>query len=151
RADAQPRALAPRQVHAVNQQIDPPIRPADGRMANLVHRRVPVGEHHRRHLPPGHLAGLGDASVIARDARLKPDQGVVDRLDHAFGAVLPGDAEKPPRHDQSVFAIAPAVSTMRFEKPHSLSYQLSTRTSLPSSTAVSRLSIVDDTGAPLKS
>src|SRR3546814_14724031 len=35
----------------------------------------------------------------------------------------------------SSFAITPAVSTMRFEKPHSLSYQLTTRTSLPSSTA----------------
>ena len=32
---------------------------------------------------------------------------------------------------------------MRFEKPHSLSYQLTTRTSLPSITAVSRLSTVD--------
>src|SRR3546814_7751536 len=35
--------------------------------------------------------------------------------------------------DQSSLAIAPAVSTMRFEKPHSLSYQATTRTSLPSS------------------
>jgi hypothetical protein len=43
-------------------------------------------------------------------------------------------------------AIAPAVSTMRFEKPHSLSYQLTTRTSLPSSTAVSRLSTVELAG-----
>ena len=42
--------------------------------------------------------------------------------------------------------MAPAVSTIRFEKPHSLSYQLTTRTSLPSSTAVSRLSTVDDAG-----
>ena len=38
---------------------------------------------------------------------------------------------------------------MRFEKPHSLSYQDTTRTSLPSSTAVSRLSTVElaDKGA----
>ncbi|PAV69294.1 hypothetical protein WR25_17278 [Diploscapter pachys] len=42
--------------------------------------------------------------------------------------------------------MAVAVSTMRFEKPHSLSYQLTTRTSLPSSTAVSRLSTVEDCG-----
>ena len=35
-------------------------------------------------------------------------------------------------------------STIRFEKPHSLSYQLTTRTSLPSMTAVSKLSTVDD-------
>jgi len=46
-------------------------------------------------------------------------------------------------HAQPSAAIAAAVSTMRFEKPHSLSYQLSTRTSLPSITAVSRLSTVE--------
>jgi hypothetical protein len=40
-------------------------------------------------------------------------------------------------------AITPAVSIMRLEKPHSLSYQLTTRTSLPSITAVSRLSTVE--------
>ena len=51
------------------------------------------------------------------------------------------------RHIQISFAIAPAVSTMRFEKPHSLSYQLTTRTSLPSITAVSRLSTVEDAGS----
>src|SRR3546814_9091180 len=42
--------------------------------------------------------------------------------------------------------IAPAVSTMRFEKPHSLSYHDTTRTSLLSITAVSRLSMVDEAG-----
>src|SRR3546814_1258001 len=35
---------------------------------------------------------------------------------------------------------------MRFEKPHSLSYHDTTRTSLPSITAVSRLSTVDEAG-----
>ena len=55
------------------------------------------------------------------------------------------------RHDQISFAIAPAVSTMRFEKPHSLSYQLTTRTSLPSITAVSRLSMVELAGLWLRS
>ncbi len=47
--------------------------------------------------------------------------------------------------------MAPAVSTIRFEKPHSLSYQLTTRTSLPSSTAVSRLSTVDDADVCIRS
>ena len=42
--------------------------------------------------------------------------------------------------------MTPAVSTMRLEKPHSLSYQLRTRTSLPSITAVSRLSMVELAG-----
>src|SRR6185369_13790402 len=48
-----------------------------------------------------------------------------------------------PRHPYPRAAIAAAVSTMRFEKPHSLSYQLTTLTSLPSITAVSRLSMVE--------
>ena len=43
-------------------------------------------------------------------------------------------------------AMTPAVSTMRFEKPHSLSYQLTTRASLPSITLVSRESTVEDAG-----
>src|SRR3546814_8820507 len=43
-------------------------------------------------------------------------------------------------------AITPAVSTMRFEKPHSFSYQLTTRTSSPLSTEVSRLSTVEQIG-----
>src|SRR4029079_16253422 len=46
-------------------------------------------------------------------------------------------------HSQPSLAIAAAVSTIRFENPHSLSYQLTTRTSLPSRTAVSRLSTVE--------
>lgn len=50
---------------------------------------------------------------------------------------------------QSSLPIAPAVSTIRLEKPHSLSYQLSTRTSLPSITAVSRLSMVELLAQPL--
>ena len=49
-------------------------------------------------------------------------------LDPRFRGVRP----KP----QTSFAIATAVSAMRFEKPHSLSYQDSTRTKLPSMTLV---------------
>src|SRR5882724_2138615 len=46
---------------------------------------------------------------------------------------------------------ATAVSTMRLEKPHSLSYQLSTRTSLPSITWVCLRSKVELAGLWLKS
>ncbi len=38
--------------------------------------------------------------------------------------------------DQMSFAIATAVSDMRLEKPHSLSYQVRMRTKLPSRTLV---------------
>ena len=40
------------------------------------------------------------------------------------------------RRAQISFAMATAVSAMRLEKPHSLSYQDSTRTKLPSITLV---------------
>src|SRR6202020_111526 len=49
-------------------------------------------------------------------------------LDPAFARVTP--------NPQISFAIATAVSAIRFEKPHSLSYQESTRTNLPSITLV---------------
>ena len=53
--------------------------------------------------------------------------------------------------NQSNFPIATAVSAMRLEKPHSLSYQPITRTISPSTTAVCVASKVQDAGAWLKS
>ena len=44
-----------------------------------------------------------------------------------------------------------AVSAIRFEKPHSLSYQPMTRTSAPSTTAVCVASKVQEAGQWLKS
>ena len=52
---------------------------------------------------------------------------------------------------QMSFAIATAVSAMRFEKPHSLSYQDITRTSVPSMTLVWSMWKVDECGSWLKS
>src|SRR5215207_2274644 len=49
------------------------------------------------------------------------------------------------------FAMAMAVSAMRFEKPHSLSYQDSTRTKLPSMTLVWSMWNTDECGSWLKS
>jgi|GEM_PF-7013924 len=47
--------------------------------------------------------------------------------------------------------IAAAVSSMRQEKPHSLSYQLMTRTKVPSMTFVSFSAKMDERGSWLKS
>ena len=63
-------------------------------------------------------------------ARQRPDQ-------HAGEEDQPDEADQrasvtPPTIDQISFAIATAVSAMRFEKPHSLSYQATTRTNVPS-------------------
>ncbi len=52
---------------------------------------------------------------------------------------------------QISFAMATAVSAIRFEKPHSLSYHDSTRTRVPSSTLVWSMWKVDDAGSWLKS
>src|SRR5271165_6523511 len=49
------------------------------------------------------------------------------------------------------FDHASVVSSMRFEKPHSLSYQAQALTSVPSRTLVSVASKVEDAGSWLKS
>jgi hypothetical protein len=51
-----------------------------------------------------------------------------------------------PRPAQRALTIASVVSSMRLEKPHSLSYQDSTFTSVPPMTLVSVASKVDDAG-----
>ena len=65
---------------------------------------------------------------------------------------LPGTS---PGHDEtssySSLPIATAVSAMRFEKPHSLSYQAITRTKLPFCTLVWSMWKVDECGSWLKS
>ena len=55
------------------------------------------------------------------------------------------------RDYQISLPMATAVSAMRFEKPHSLSYQDSTRTRLPSSTLVCVAAKIDERGSWLKS
>ena len=69
------------------------------------------------------------ATFQRKRRRLRDPQGLSADLAGAVreGRALPGHHSLPN---------SAAVSTMRFEKPHSLSYQLSTRTSLPSTTAV---------------
>src|SRR6185312_4905444 len=52
---------------------------------------------------------------------------------------------------QSVLPSATAVSAMRLEKPHSLSYQLRTETKLPSMTLVWSSATVEECGSWLKS
>ena len=113
-------------------------RPPEMRQDNDL--RTGIGEQrqrrHRRR-QPRHVADViavhRHVEVGADDDAPAPDgTNVVQRAEH-----------------QTRRAISVAVSTMRFEKPHSLSYQLTTRTRCPSSTVVSRLSIVDEAGSPL--
>src|SRR3954454_15426506 len=67
------------------------------------------------------------------------------------GPLLSRDRHEGKRRGQPSAAIAAAVSSMRQEKPHSLSYQEATRASLPSSTLTAPMSTVELAGLPLKS
>src|SRR5205085_10611330 len=60
-------------------------------------------------------------------------------------------APRPGHETYSSFPIATAVSAMRLEKPHSLSYQDITRTSVPFCTLVWSTWKVDECGSWLKS
>ncbi len=95
---------------------------------------------------------IGHAAVLRRDIEIDAQQhaladqvGVVEgpegcghiRLRQKVNALASLGTPPPSGAPRQIsFAIATAVSAMRFEKPHSLSYQDSTRTNLPSITLV---------------
>ena len=90
---------------------------------------------------------IGDPAVFHRNVE-------IDANEHALsldvGLVQRAESfHLRPR--QISFAMATAVSAMRFEKPHSLSYHASTRTRVPSSTLVWSMWKVDEAGSWLKS
>ena len=143
-ADAKLRARLLRKVEPFDQQIRPPLEPRHRSAARFSGRSPVAGfdEHDCRSGPESRL-------YVCRGNRLRrpglrsarPGRGPPS-------ARAAGRAERCRRSGPSSRASPSrlAVSTMRFEKPHSLSYQLTTRTSLPSSTAVSRLSTVELAG-----
>ena len=135
------------------------------------HLREGVGhrlERHFRHplaLRPVEMAAHDDMCAFVRefpDRRAEPfDPGevgdfAVPHRDVEVGAqqhALAGDIHPiqcAERHDQRLPNSA-AVSDIRLEKPHSLSYQLITRASCPSTTAVCVASKVEEAGLWLKS
>ena len=94
----------------------------------------------------GHGQRLTSVRTRSSDAR----SGVRSRVGRPRRTLDPrfreGDVQP-----QISFAIATAVSAMRFEKPHSLSYQESTRTKLPSITLVWSRWKIDERSSWLKS
>ena len=94
------------------------------------------------------IGELGDRRGRALDARCIRHHSVLDRhvqVDakqnpfafHIDAVERSKSGHRPPRSDrQSNLPIATAVSAMRLEKPHSLSYQAITRTSVPLMTLV---------------
>ena len=87
-----------------------------------------------RFRPFCHARGSGHPVQPRRSSRLRDTFGP-QRAGFRDGALDPRFRGVTP-NPQISFAIATAVSAMRFEKPHSLSYQESTRTKLPSITLV---------------
>ena len=86
-------------------------------------------------------ASLVTDAVLNRDVEIFADQD-------------PLAAQVQVRHAQyfhAALAQASVVSIMRLEKPHSLSYQANTFTSVPSMTFVSVASKIDECGSWLKS
>ena len=88
-----------------------------------------------RHLP----FSIGTLRSTARE-RACPDVGLIEGAEGGHA-----------RLRQMSFAMATAVSAMRFEKPHSLSYHAMTRTSVPSMTLVWSRWNTDECGSWLKS
>ena len=140
-SDPEPDPGLLRQVQFFNQQIAPPLGPGDAGAA-LGGRCRPVTGFDKNDTVLPVRPCLARAAEIAGDSlaldQLRPVEHL-HRAERPVVACYSGNAS----HCYPSFAIAAAVSTMRLEKPHSLSYQLSTRTSLPSITAVSRLSTVE--------
>src|SRR5262245_1439588 len=119
-------------------------------MRNQDHLRAFVGKFGNR----------GRYSLNARRIRHHPvlDRHVqVDTKQNPFAFNVDAverskSGHRPPRSDrQSNLPIATAVSAMRLENPHSLSYQDITRTSVPLMTLVWSMWNVDECGSWLKS
>ncbi len=108
-----------RRDRAQRQRVIDPLRPAEVRQDDDPRARVGE-ERERRHRrrQPRHVA---DPAPVHRHVEVRPDENPPAR--HV------ADVVEGAKHQPSD-AINVAVSTMRFEKPHSLSYQLTTRTSL---------------------
>src|SRR6516165_6875514 len=87
-----------------------------------------------------------------------PHVGLIEGAEHISGLRASSCEPKPPQRDarsspagQISFPIATAVSTIRLEKPHSLSYHAITRTSVPSITLVWSMANTDECASWLKS
>ena len=86
-------------------------------------------------------------AVLHRDVEIDPHENA---LAPNLG-LIEGAEGGHARLRQMSFAMATAVSAMRFEKPHSLSYHAMTRTSVPSMTLVWSRWNTDECGSWLKS
>ncbi len=125
------------------------LRPAEVREQDHLAALVrDLGDGRRDALDAGRV---GDLAVLGRHVEIDAEQnalsvhvGLIEgfEISHA-----PGTRKK----DQISLPIATAVSAMRLEKPHSLSYQDITRTKVPSMTLVWSMWNTEECGSWLKS
>src|SRR4029077_10461721 len=97
---------------------------------------------------------IADGRQRRADARIAGDDAVLHRYVQIFPDQDPLVAQVRVRHAQYLHVArdhASVVSSMRLEKPHSLSYQAHTLTSVPSMTLVSVASKIDECASWLKS
>ena|GEM_PF-3081780 len=85
-------------------------------------------------MSPSHMQNMGNMMALTM-ADLAPTPCVY-RIGHAKTGALRRPFARPEGAVQISLPIATAVSAIRFEKPHSLSYHDSTETKVPSITLV---------------
>ena len=132
-----------------------PLRPAEMREQDDLAALVgDFGDRRRRALDAG---GVGDDAVLHRHVEVDAHQDAFAlHVDVVERAKRIGQYEHPARCRRATRAqislpIATAVSAMRLEKPHSLSYQDITRTKVPSMTLVWSMWKIEERGSWLKS
>src|SRR5215831_10100470 len=96
--------------------------------------------------------------IDTQEYAFAPHVGLIEGAEHISGLRVWSCERKPPQRDarsspagQISFPIATAVSTIRLEKPHSLSYHDITHTSVPSITLVWSMANTDECASWLKS
>src|SRR5690348_1327646 len=94
---------------------------------------------------------IGDGAILHRHVQVETDQYPFAANIEVIESLEPVQTRLRFAPDQSSLPIATAVSAMRLEKPHSLSYQLMTPTKLPSITLVWSSAKLDDAAVWLKS
>ena len=128
-------------------------------MAQHHHARTFLRQFRNGRAKPFDARAVRDAAILDRHIQIRAQQYAltlgrkrINRLESHDGTSGRGAARGAlPRNKNQREPNNAAVSLMRFEKPHSLSYQDSTRTKPPSTTCVCVASKVEDAGLWLKS
>jgi len=138
--------------HGACRRTDCQVRSqAGGRAGRLNDRQV-------QHQPRRRAQRQAKNRQIKTDRQTKTDRQKTDRQEQGRGRFRPrpdtwhgGLGPRSDPRDQISLPMATAVSDIRFEKPHSLSYQVRMRHMVPSMTLVWSVWKIDECGSWLKS